>query len=356
MIQKTIIGSLEKAYAVAPLRCRGKQHFLVASELDRPCLLFDAEGRQVDTVWERPGGVMSMVQVPGTDGQFLTTHRFYSFNDAADAVISVVTPRSPGNWEIRTLAKLPYVHRIDIVERDGIRYLIACQLKSGQEYDNDWRFPGAVYAAVLPDDLSGFHDMRPLELTPILDQLPRNHGYSCYRESGITHCLISSDAGILSLTPPEHIGGDWKAVLLTPDPASDAALADLDGDGSPELVAIAPFHGDRLRVYHRTDQTDREDRETGVFERCFEYDRALPFLHGFYVGEFCGRPSIIAGNRSGDRELLCFTYDPAGKSYFPALLDQGVGPANVMVCRYQGKDLLISANREIDEIAMYFDE
>ena len=77
-IKKRVIGRLPKCYSIAPLTWSGRSYFLVAAEKKDPCYLFDLEGNQADTVWEGPGGVMSMVQVPGSDGVFLATRKFYS--------------------------------------------------------------------------------------------------------------------------------------------------------------------------------------------------------------------------------------------------------------------------------------
>ena len=59
------------------------------------------------------------------------------------------------------------------------------------------------------------------------------------------------------------------------------------------------------------------------------------------------------GHRAGDRDLLAFTWNAGRGTYESVLLDHDVGPANLMVYQQDGREILISANREIDEIAMY---
>ena len=104
-VSKKVIGNLEKCYSVAPLTYKGKKHMLVAAEKVNQCRLYDLEGNQEEVIWEGPGGTMSMVQVPGSDGQFLATHKFYSPNDSK-AKMKCSLPERPENGRVRTLAGL----------------------------------------------------------------------------------------------------------------------------------------------------------------------------------------------------------------------------------------------------------
>lgn len=343
-IQKKVISNLTKCYSIAPLFYQGRDHFLVAAEKVDRCLLFDADGTVEDTVWSEPGGVMTMVQVPGSDGQFLATHRFYSPNDSKEAKIVIATPRGKGDWEIRTLVDLPFVHRFDILQRGGVRYLIACALKSGHEHKDDWSHPGKVYAAVLPEDLSGFDQEHQLELSVIRDGMVKNHGYYRVEDEGVQTSVISAEQGVFQFIPPAQPGGDWEIRTLLETPASDAVLLDLDEDGEKELAVLSPFHGDCIRIYKR---------ENGAFVRVYQYEESAPFVHSIYGGMLCGIPQVVVGHRGGKRNLIAFSYDKEKGLYRSELVDEDCGSANVYHYVKDGKDVIISANREIDQVAMY---
>lgn len=343
-VEKKVISNLTKCYSIAPLHYQGKDHFLVAAEKVDKCLLFDLDGNQEDVVWNEPGGVMTMVQVPGTDGQFLATHKFYSPNDSKEAKIVIVTPVEKGNWEVRTLTNLPFVHRFDILERNGVRYLIACALKSGHEYKDDWRFPGKVYAAVLPDDLSGFDEDHPLPLTVLKDNMLKNHGYYRAEEEGVITSVISCDSGVYQFLPPEHPDGEWEIRTLITDPASDGLLLDFDGDGEKELAVLSPFHGDTVRFYKK---------KNGTYVLDYEFEEKREFLHSIYGGMLCGKPTLVTGHRKGQRDLMAFQYSTEKNDYVMECIDRDCGSANVYHYVKDGKDMLVSANREIDEVALY---
>lgn len=346
-VTKKVIGKLNKCYSIAPLYYQGKEHFLVAAEKTDPCYLFDTDGNQEDTVWTGPGGVMSMVQIPGSDGCFLATHKFYSPNDSKEAKIVQVTPRAKGDWEVQTLVQLPHVHRFDIVTRNGVNYLIACALKSGHEYKEDWSMPGKVYAAVLPNDLSVYNEENQLPLTVLKENMLKNHGYYKVEENGVQTCVISADCGVFQFIPPEKEGEEWEIKTLLKEPASDAVLVDLDEDGEKELVVLAPFHGEFIKIYKKID---------GVFQQVYQYEKPAEFTHAIYGGQLCSKPAVVIGHRKGERNLIAFTYNKEEQSYQSEILDHDCGSANVYHYVKDGKDIIIGANREIDEIAMYIVE
>jgi len=343
-VSKKVLAKLPKCYSIAPLCYNSNDYFLVAAEKTNRCILFDTAGNEIDTVWSEPGGTMSMVQVPGSNGQFLATHKFYSPNDSKEAKIVVVTPIEKGHWEIRTLVNLPHVHRFDIIQRNGANYLIACALKSGHEYKDDWSSPGKVYATVLPEDLSGFDEDHQLELTVIKDNLLKNHGYYRVTDQGVETAVISAENGVFQFIPPVSPKDDWKIKILLQEATSDAVLVDLDQDGELELVTLAPFHGEKISIYKKRDNQ---------YQQVYQYEKAAEFAHAIYGGMICGRPAVVIGHRQGERNLIMLYYNLETKEYVVKVLDRNCGPANVYHYVKDGKDVLIAANREIDEVAMY---
>lgn len=183
-----------------------------------------------------------MVQVPGSDGQFLATHKFYSPNDSKEAKIILAYPED-GEWKVRTLAELPLQFEV---------------LKEG---------------------------------------LLKNHGYCKAEVDGVLRSYVAANEGVFECTPPESAEGTWEIKQVLDEASSDMAFADFDNDGELEMLTISPFHGEKISIFKKT-----------------------------------------------DAEKLTFTAD---------LLDSDVGPANVLHYTNNGEDYILSANREIDEIALY---
>ena len=338
--KKTVIGSLEKCYALCSFFYEGEAHIVAAAEKRNPCYSFDLRGELRDTLWEGPGGVMTMAQVPGQP-ILMATQKFYSPNDSAEARI-VYYRKLDGVWSCELLCELPFVHRFGVLERAGRRYLIACTLKSAHAFKNDWTCPGRVWVAPLPEDITRHSAENPLRLTPLISGLCKNHGFAICREGADSFAVIACENGVYRIDPPAEPEGAWSWEQLMDCPASDVLYLDFDGDGERELLLLSPFHGDTLTVHKR-----RGER----FEEVYRHPKKLPFLHAIWGAEIGGRVYGFIGNREEDRDLFAIYCD--GGRYVYDMLDQGAGAANVMHFRADGQDRLLAANRETDEIAVY---
>ena len=348
-VEKKVISNLNKCYAMSEITVEGKRCFVVAAEKHDPCYLFSEEGECLEKVWDEPGGVMTMTPVPGTDGQFLATHKFYSPNDSLEAKIVIVTRKAANDWEVRTLCEAPFVHRFGIFNRAGVNYILVCCLKSGHAYKNDWRFPGACFAAELPADLSGFNDGNQLKLSLVKDGLLQNHGFAKTQWGGHEAALVGCEQGTLLMEPPRVRGSEWTVTNLLPVPSSDAVLMDFDGDGKPELGVISPFHGSSLTIWHLD--------SFGNYVPQWKYsapEKETDMLHATWADTILGKPTWIVGWRKGTKCSIAITWDKEAGDYHAEMFDSNTGMANALhFVRSDGVDVVVGTNREIDEVAYY---
>ncbi len=339
--EKKVIGTLNKCYALGKFTYDGIDHLVCAAEKKDPCYAFTYDGTITDTLWQAPGGVMTVLQYPGEE-ILLATQMFYSPNDSANAKIVYYTKEKSG-WQCHVLCDLPFVHRFGIVEKNGTRYLVACTLKSAHAFKNDWTCPGRIWAAELPANIRDYNKDNQLELQPLQSGLYKNHGFAVHRKNTrTTFAVVGTENGIYYVEPPMGRDSEWTCQLLLEVPASDVLYLDFDGDGERELLVLSPFHGDTVSIYKMQD---------GSFAKVFEYEKKLPFIHAIDAGMIDGQWYAFVGNRQEDRDLITIYYRDGG--YVTEVLDQGAGPANVMFFEDNGVNKLLAANRETDEIALY---
>jgi hypothetical protein len=330
---KRHLCDLPSCYAAASVRSGGETLLLLAPDAPGPCYAFDSVTFRRETVWEEPGGTMAIVALPGGNGGFLAVQRFLPGFHAENAELVYVN-HEDGKWRVNTLLKLPFLHRFAILERAGVRYLLCATLCTTKKNEQDWTSPGGLYAAELPDKLP-----HPISLARIAGGMTRNHGFWQVNQGT---ALISCDQGIFEILPPEKRGAGWTVKQLTDKPASDIALGDIDGDGADEMAAIEPFHGNRFVIYKNNDYKHQP---------LFSYPGRADFLHVVWGGKLRGENVFIGGGRGGDKELFLIRHNHGNLT--SKAIDKGAGPANICVVNGKERDLILAANHEKGEGAVY---
>ncbi|NCA97938.1 MAG: hypothetical protein EOM08_03450 [Clostridia bacterium] len=367
--EKKFLTELNRCYATGQIEYNGERLALLATEGEGACFAYAAPGYdQQRIVWSAPGGTMSFVPLSGTNGEFLSNQKFFRMFQWEEATIVWVRPQPDGTFAVKELFTLPYIHRFDVLTAaDGRQFFVGCTLATKKETKEDWSSPGKIYVAELPADLN-----QPVNLTVLKDGLTQNHGYSRVNWKGREASMVGAREGAFIVTPPAAAGQDWTIEQIMDWPVSDLAAIDLDGDGELEIATIEAFHGQYYRIYKLRD---------GRYERIYEHPEVSEFYHVVVSATLIGRPAFIGGCRRGKLQLFCVTAtgdqgsravesgtagtgsgvgaaagDEAASELAleTTLIDEGVGPSNVSVINESGRDVIVSANREKGEAALYF--
>jgi len=329
---------LEKCYSINEIELVGKAHIVVAAEKVNKCLLFNQSGLLVDAIWEGPGGTMSIVPLPDKSGRFLASQKMYSPNDSEEAEIVLVERKQQGEWDVRSFMDIPFVHRFDILRSEDKLYFIGATIKSGHRFKDDWTSPGNVWGGLLDTDLH-----TPPQLTECLGGLTHNHGFCKRTYPYGEYVVVSADEGVFAIFPPTTQNKQWTSKQLLDTPVSDIGFIDFDGDGQDEMIAFSPFHGDQVSIYKLID---------GHYQEVYRHPEPLEFIHAIWTGVVYGKPVAFIGHRKGpSRDLYAISWHDDG--YHFDVMVKDIGSTNLYAYQVDGIQILVSANREIDQIAFY---
>jgi hypothetical protein len=338
--EKKFLTNLNRCYATSSTIINGERKILLATEGEGACYIYSGEEFKQETVWDGPGGTMSMIPVPGKNGDFLAVQNFFPTFQSEKATIVWAQPQEDGGWNVKTILDLPYVHRFDILTAGGVNYFLGATLCTTKAFKDDWSDPGKIYVGVVPEDLN-----EPIKLEVIKEGLTKNHGYCHGTWDGKTVGFVTCEEGVFVVTPPQNKDEEWKVEQILDRPISDIAIVDIDGDGVDELVTIEPFHGGDFVINKKV---------ANKYEIVYKYPKEMDFGHVVWGGNLRGIPTIIGGYRRVEKELFyiqCESTQPL--KFKTGVIEAGVGPSNVAVINEKDRDIIISANRELGQAALY---
>ena len=339
-IEKRFLTSLNRCYACNSITVGGQTRILLATEGEGACLAWNGpEYTHGHSVWEGPGGTMSIVPIPDTDGEFLAVQKFFRMFDWEEAKVVHVRPLKEGGYQVTDILHLPYIHRFDLLTVSGRHYFIGCTLATTKTTKDDWSNPGKIW-------VGEYTGVGPLQVSVLKDGLTKNHGYSRLAQDGRMVGLVTCAEGAFEVAPPQVPGGEWTVKQFMDWPISDISAIDIDGDGELEFATIEPFHGEYFRVYKKVG---------GKFEQIFEHAEKSEFYHVVVGATLAGEPVFIGGCRRGKQQLFYVrAKQKAPLELESVLIEEGVGPSNAYVLNAQGHDIIVAANREKAEAALYF--
>lgn len=331
-IKKTKIADLPAVYATAELNLNGRRYLAAASEArGERALIVDPETMETSDLWLGDTGVMNVVQIPGRN-QLLAITKFYPIFQSKDAAICLLEPSERGflsPWKMTEVLKLPFCHRIGIIENENGLFLLGCQLCGNKDFQEDWTQPGAIWAAPILESADG-----EWKFTRLFDGLTKNHGL--YIDHG-HQAYVCSENGVMHFDMEHYRTGEsLLPTIVSTIPTSDLWLC-LDKD---EAIAgtIEPFHGDTLAIYSLSPTS---------YKRLTSF--AIHFGHVVWTGTLFGQSAVVVGNRAGDRTLDIVFW----RTNQIVTIDRDVEPTQITVYKQGDTVKILSANHGAGEVSLY---
>ncbi|MEG0165620.1 hypothetical protein [Anaerorhabdus sp.] len=337
--KKIHCDDITRCYCASHIMIDGELVALFASE-DPTSVCHAYSGKNFEhkeVVWDNAGGCMSIIPIPGKVNEFLAVQEFYLKVNPSLAKIVWGKYEKESGWVIKDVLHLPYIHRFDIYHKNGVNYFIGATIAEDKKDKEDWSKPGQIYVGIIPDNPTD-----GIELTRIVDNCYKNHGYSRGEFNGSICGYFASEQGVLRVTPPSELGGQWTTEKIMDGHISEIAFVDINNDGIDEMMTIEPFHGNSIKIYKLVN---------GKYECDFEYPTAIDFAHTLVGAKFCGKNSFLAGVRRVNAELFVVQY--INDEYEITIVENGVGPANIQVVNRENDDIIIAANHTKNEAAIY---
>lgn len=315
-VEKRIVTELDSPYAIRVYDCdQGKKVICASQSHDGSVCFMAKDGSNLEPVWKGIGGTMTIWPRPGKE-EFFATLGFYKGFRAEESHIVYAKRDEQHGFSYRTCFTKPYLHRFTIVEVSDEKWIVGATLCDSKEYKDDWSKPGSVYVGKLPETLG-----EPFETSLFQTGITKNHGMYNGRHDQLKQVVIVTGVeGAFELVPPLQKGQTWTTTKLIDSETSEIYVYDIDGDGIDELVTIEGFHGDRLRIYHRTQDG---------YETIYSYPTAHG--HALWCGRIFDRRCVLLGYRGANGGLLALFYRPSGEriSMEPFLVDELEMPSNI---------------------------
>jgi hypothetical protein len=338
-IEKRFLTSMNRCYSATHIEVDGQTRILLATEGEGPCLAWTGPDYATPhEVWAGPGGTMSMVPIPGSNGEFLAVHKFFKMFQWEEAKLVHVKPLADGRYAVTDVLHLPYIHRFDLVPVGERLYFIGCTLATTKDSREDWSNPGKIF-------VGEYTGPGPLQVSVLKDGLTQNHGFSRLERDGRVSSLVTCQQGAFEVTAPPQPDAAWQVRQFMDWPISDIAALDIDDDGELEFATIEAFHGSHFRVYKQSG---------GRYQKVYEHPEVSEFYHVVTGTTLAGQAVFLGGCRRGRQQLFYVHALQKSPLVLQAeVIEEGVGPSNVHVMHEPGRDIIVSANREKAEAALY---